>query len=92
MSAFELTLTALTALSVLAIPALAILIRGAVKWTRTEDRLGELVDDVRALVEDQDKTHAELLALMRSDREGFDRRLRFVEEFWMSRGRENAKP
>ena len=80
----------LTVFSVLLIPALVILIRGAVKWTRTEDKLGFLVDDVRKLVADKDKVHAEILEQMRVDRETTDRRLRFIEEFWMKQGRDNG--
>lgn len=80
----------LTIFSVFLIPTLVILIRGAVKWTRTEDKLGELVDDVRQLVADKDKVHAEILEQMRLDRDNTDRRLRFIEEFWMQRGRDNG--
>ena len=80
----------LTVFSVLLIPTLIILIRGAVKWTRTEDKLGMLVDDVRQLVADKDKVHSEILEQMRVDRENTDRRLRFIEEFWMKMGRDHA--
>lgn len=80
----------LTVFSVLLIPALIILIRGAIKWTRTEDKLGFLVDEVRKLVADKDKVHAEILEQMRVDRETTDRRLRFIEEFWMKQGRDNG--
>jgi len=80
----------LTVFSVLLTPILVILIRGAVKWTRTEDKLGMLVDDVRQLVADKDKVHAEILEQMRLDRDNTDRRLRFIEEFWMQRGRNHG--
>lgn len=73
--------------AVLLIPALVILVRGAVKWTRTEDRLAELVGDVHRLVSDKDRVHAEMLEQMRIDREATDRRLRYLEEFFMDRGR-----
>jgi hypothetical protein len=77
----------LTVFSVLLVPALAILLRGAVKWTRTEDQLATLVGDVGQLVADKDKVHAEILEQMRIDRDATDRRLRYIEEFWMEGGR-----
>jgi len=80
----------LSIFSVLLTPILVILVRGAVKWTRTEDKLGMLVDDVRQLVADKDKVHAEILEQMRLDRDNTDRRLRFIEEFWMQRGRDHG--
>jgi hypothetical protein len=87
MSQFEWIVAALTVFSVLLIPALAILLRGAIKWTRTEDKLSTLVDDVRELITDKDKVHAEMLKQMADDRMATDRRLRFLEEFWMEQGR-----
>lgn len=77
----------LAVFSVLLIPLLAVLIRGAVKWTRTEDKLSVLVDDVRQLMTDKDKVHSEILEQMRMDRDATDRRLRYIEEFWMDQGR-----
>lgn len=79
---------ALMVFSVLLLPTLAIMVRGAVKWTRTEDKLAELVGDVRELVGNEEKVHAEMLAQMRSDRDVTDKRLRFIEEFFMRRGRD----
>jgi hypothetical protein len=77
----------LAAAGVLLIPAIVILLRGAVKWTRTEDRLAELVTDMRELMVDKDKIHAEMLEQMRLDRDATDKRLRYLEEFFMDRGR-----
>lgn len=78
----------LTFISVVLVPILIILYRGAVKWTKTEDRLGVLIEDVKELVQDKGKVHAELLEQMRVDREATDRRLRYIEEFWMAQGRQ----
>lgn len=89
----------LTAVSVLLLPALVILVRGAIKWTRTEDKLGTLVEQVRQLIAGKDrahqeiivntaKIHAEFMEQMRADREATGRRLRFTEEAWMRLGRE----
>jgi hypothetical protein len=81
----------LTVFSALLLPALAIMYRGAVKWTRTEDRLATLVEDVRELIADKDKVHAEILEQMRVDRDATDRRLRYIEEFWMDNGRRRPR-
>lgn len=83
---------ALAVFSVLLIPALVILLRAAVKWTRTEDKLGALVEDVKQLVDDKAKIHAEILEQMRVDRDATDRRLRYIEEFWMDAGRRSLRP
>lgn len=62
---------------------LAVLIRSVQKQTRTEDRVGELASDVKELVEQKDRTHEAMLNQMRSDRDATDRRLRFMEEYFM---------
>lgn len=82
----------LTVVSVLLLPALAILIRGAVKWTRTEDKLAELVGDVRQLIADKDKVHGEILEQMRVDRDATDKRLRYVEQWFMDQGFRSLRP
>lgn len=104
-SQFDWIMIGLTVLSVLLIPALVVLVRGAIKWTRTEDKLSNLVEDVTQLVANKDATHAdlvqqmtknteaearvhaEILEQMRVDRQATDRRLRYIEEFWMEQGR-----
>lgn len=83
---------AIAGVALLLVPALAVLLRGAVKWTRTEDQLGELVRDVRELVEQQDKMHATIFDQIRTDREATDRRLRFLEEIFMRLGRDQLNP
>lgn len=87
MTPFDWLIGALSVISVLLLPTLVLMIRGAVKWTRTEDRLATLVDDVRELISDKDRTHQEILEQMRVDRDATDRRLRYIEEWWMDRGR-----
>jgi len=81
----NLILIILSIMGVILIPTFAMMFRIAIRWTRTEDRLSNLVDDVRELVQSQDKIHAEMLSQMRVDREATDRRLRFLEE-WIMRG------
>jgi len=66
MSQFEIVMIALTVLSVLAIPALVLLVRAAIKWTKTDDRLEKLVEDVSELVRDKEKAHKELADAMQN--------------------------
>lgn len=68
------------------LPMVALLYRGIVKWTRTEDKLDELIRDVNKLILDKDKTHAEMLQQMTNDRSATDRRLRWLEENIWKRG------
>lgn len=79
---------AVTSVGVLLIPLLIYLIKGANRWGRTEQKLENLIEGVRKLVEDKDKIHHEILETMRNDREATDRRLRFMEEYWMKKGLE----
>lgn len=76
----------LTALGVIFIPLCIALIRGIVKWTRVEDKLNELVADMKELVEAKDRTHAEMIRTMANDRAANDSRLRWLEEhYWKGR-------
>jgi len=105
MTEFEWIISLLTAMTVLVVPAIAILIRGAIKWNGVEQQLEHLVSRVSELVMDQDKTHESILERMsneqidnsrthraileqmRLDRDATDKRLRFIEEFWINQGR-----
>ena len=71
----------LTVIGVLLIPIIVMLYRGIVKWTRTEDKLDQLVRDVEKLVKDKDATHSAMLQTMSDDRRATDRRLRWLEEY-----------
>lgn len=88
MTKYEWVSVALTVVAVLLIPVIVILVRGAIKWTHVEDKLSELVTDVGQLVANKDKVHSEMLEQMRLDREATDRRLRFIEEWFMNRGKD----
>lgn len=91
MSTAEWTITtAISVLAIMLIPAIGLLIRIVVKWTRTEAKLEELADDMRKLVENKDRIHAEMLGQMREDRKATDRRLRWLEEFLWRRGGSDA--
>lgn len=80
-------IVALTIFTTLLVPTLWFMVRGAIKWTKVEDKLGTLIDQMKIMVMDKEKTHREMLETMRLDREATDRRLRYIEEFWMSQGR-----
>lgn len=84
MTHFEVISVLLSLVAVLGLPAIAILIRGAIKWTRTEDKLGVLIRDVRELIDNKERVHTEMYAQMREDRAATDRRLRYLEERHMS--------
>jgi hypothetical protein len=73
---------AVIAASVFAVlsPILLLLIRTIQKWTRVEDKLEDLVTDVKQLVIDKDRVHLEINTQIREDRTATDRRLRWLEE------------
>lgn len=75
MTGFEWTSVMLSVLALLVLPALALTVRQAVRWARTEDKLTGLVEDVKQLAEDS-----------REGRIAVDRRLRWLEEnLWQRR-------
>lgn len=57
-----------------------------VKWTRVEDSLKNLIDDVQQLVESKDKVHEAIYRSMSDDRKATDRRLRWLEEYVWKKG------
>lgn len=63
-----------------------ILIRTVRRNTRADDKLDSLVESVRQLVADKEKVHTAILEQMRYDRDATDRRLRFMEEWFMKGG------
>lgn len=73
-------------IGVLLIPALVLLVRGAVKWTRVEVKLDVVTDKLAAIVSDKDRTHAEMLSQMKEDRSATNRRLEMLERIWIERG------
>lgn len=76
----EILTVALTIFSALFLPALAFIIRGAVKWTRVESKLEDIAKDLVEIVRDKDRTHNEIISTMRDDRAATDKRLRWLEE------------
>lgn len=75
----------ITVLSLFVIPAIALLIRMAIKWTKIEADVRALVGDVKKLVADKDRTHAAMLDQMKEDRVATNRRLEFLEHLWIER-------
>lgn len=86
MSPFEITSLILAIVTAVLIPVIILLIRGAVKWTRVESKLDNVVSELRQIVENKDKVHAEMLGQMRDDRAATDRRLRWLEEYLWRKG------
>ena len=85
MTKFDWIMLVLSLTSVLLIPSLILLVRLVAKWTKVEERLGELANDMSELVKDKDKVHSEMLGQMREDRAATDKRLRWLEEhLWAS--------
>ena len=80
-SQLQLIAIILSAMGIIFIPMLIMLYRGIVKWTRTEDKLDELVRSVSQLVKDKDQTHDLMLKQMADDRRATDGRLRWLEEY-----------
>ena len=75
-------------ISMVGIPTLVFSFRMMAKWTRVQDKLEELVLDVKQLVEDKDRAHHEIATTIREDRAATDKRLRWLEEnLWKGRGR-----
>lgn len=77
--------------AVFLIPTLLLLYRGIVKWTRTEDKLDHLIEDVGKLVKDKDETHSAIIKQMTDDRKATDTRLRWLEENLWRRGTRNPR-
>lgn len=73
----------LSIIAILLIPGIAVLIRGAIKWTRVEVKLDTVVDKMEELVHDKDKIHNELYSQMKSDREATNARLTYLEHLWI---------
>lgn len=65
---------------VIVIPTVILAFRAAVRWKGIEDKLGQVVNDMREIVEDKNRVHSELVIQMREDRDATNRRLRWLEE------------
>jgi hypothetical protein len=84
-----------SAIGAILLPTLIMILRGIVRWTRTwtitEEKLSAVASDLSELMAQKDQVHAALFDQMRVDREATDKRLRFIEEWFMRGGRTNAR-
>jgi len=65
---------------------LSILMRNIRRAIRTEDRIGALESKVITLVTTQQQMQISMLDQMKYDRDATDKRLRYVEEYFMHLG------
>lgn len=70
---------------------LRLLSKSIKRQVEVDDKIDGLVEDVERLVIDKDKVHMSMFEQMKSDRDATDKRLRYLEEFWMSAGRRVIK-
>lgn len=66
--------------------AIGILVRNTRRQTRYEDKIQSLESKVLDLVTTQQQMQASMIDQMKYDRDATDRRLRYVEEYFMHRG------
>lgn len=67
------------------------LIKSVRHQTQIEDKLDNAIEDIARLVVDKDKVHTAIYEQMRVDRDATDKRLRYLEEFWISIGQKLFK-
>ncbi|HTS05691.1 MAG TPA: hypothetical protein VMP68_08915 [Candidatus Eisenbacteria bacterium] len=75
----------LAVITTLLIPLVVFLVRGAVKWTRVEAKMDHVLIELKEIVADKDKVHAEIYSQMREDRAATNKRLRWLEEYLWQR-------
>lgn len=56
------------------------IVRLTARWTRTEEKLSELIEDVKEIVKDKDAAHTLILETIKEDRRATNLRLRWLEE------------
>lgn len=67
------------------------LIKSVRHQTQIEDKLDNAINDIAQLVIDKDRVHTAIYEQMRIDREATDKRLRYLEEFWIGVGQKLLK-
>lgn len=77
MTHYEITSVLLSLIGVLLIPVLVLLWRAAVNWTK-------LSDNVQHIIKTNDAAHRDIVDQMSRDRNATDRRLRYLEEYFMN--------
>lgn len=71
---------AVSVMGVIVIPLLVFAFRAAIRWKGIEDDLKDIAKDLKEIVDDKNRVHAELSAQMRDDRNATNQRLRWLEE------------
>jgi hypothetical protein len=89
---FTILISAMSLIFVIMVALLGAVVRVTSKWTRTEDKLDVVLKSIERLIQDKDKTHAEMVSTMRDDRHNADRRLRWLEEtLWKGAGSKSVQ-
>jgi hypothetical protein len=70
---------------------LTVIFRAIKHQTQIEDKLDNVIEDTGKLVVDKDRVHQAIYEQMRVDREATDKRLRYLEEFWISIGQSKVE-
>lgn len=73
-------------ISVMLVPLIVFIWRGAVKWTRVEDKLDGVIRNVADLVRNEDKIHQTMIDQMKEDRRATNERLTWLERNLWNRG------
>lgn len=64
-----------------------LVVRSIQRNVKIDDKLGELTREIRDMGIEKEKTHVAIFDQMKYDRDATDRRLRFLEEYFMRGGR-----
>lgn len=86
MTHYEILTAILSLIGVLLLPLIGIMVRGMIRWVRTEDSLKTLIETVKTQTQHNDKVHEEMYKQMRLDREATNQRLYYLEKIWIERG------
>lgn len=90
MTGLEVATLGLGLASVVILPTLAVTVRGAIRWAKVESKVDALIEQVKELVINKDKTHLYMAEMMREDRAATNTRLRWLEENLWKDGKDNA--
>lgn len=86
---FTLIISGLGLLFTIMCVILGVALRAAIKFTRSEDKIADVAEDVKALVADKERAHMQLWSEMKDQNNATDRRLRWLEEhLWSRQSRE----
>lgn len=88
---FQIATLVLGILTTFLVPLVVFLIRGAVRWTRVEEKLDSAVAELKQIVHDKDKVHTVIFEQMKEDRAATDKRLRWLEEYLWRRPSRSSK-